>query len=107
MIRVISSSIYCWVDSEYSRSPEGSFPRKERRAPPGGKDDVLELFAHAVVADHLPGDLGRPGDVIGGARRDLPEEQLFARAAPEQHVDLAEQLLLRQKEAVFGGSRMV
>ena len=59
-----------------------------------------ELLAHAPLAHHLAGDLGRLLDVVAGAGRHLPEDDLLGDAAAERDGDAALRLLLGEVVAV-------
>src|SRR6185369_15216833 len=59
-----------------------------------------ELLAHAPLADHLPGELGGPLDVVAGAGGDASEHQLLRGAAAEEDGEVAEQVLARVGVAV-------
>src|SRR6185436_14326757 len=54
------------------------------------------LLAHAPLADHLAGDVGRLLDVVAGARRETAEDDLLGDAPAERDGDAALRLLLRQ-----------
>src|SRR5215216_8001246 len=54
----------------------------------GAQHQGAEAVAHAVLADHLAGDLGGLLDVVGGAGGRVEEPQLLGHPAAEQHGQL-------------------
>ena len=64
--------------------------------------DVAELLVHAVAHDHAARDVGRLGEIVGGAGREVAEDELLGRPAAEQHRHLVLQLFARHQEAVLG-----
>ena len=68
-----------------------------------GVVDRAELFAEAVLGDHLSGHIGRPLDVVGRAGADVLEGQFLCHTAAQQVDDLLAHLLLRAIVSVFLG----
>ena len=60
----------------------------------GGQGHEAEVLAHAVLHDHLPGQIGGPFDVVGGAGGLDAKDQLFGGAAAHQGHQLRHQLFL-------------
>src|SRR5215218_4816757 len=58
----------------------------------GAEDQRAEPVAHAVLADHLAGDLGGLLDVVGGAGGRVQEPQLLGDPAAQQHGQLVDHL---------------
>ena len=64
--------------------------------------DLAERLVHAVAGDHAAGDVGDAGQVVGGAGRELAEDELLRRAAAQQHGHLVLELLavIRKRSSV-------
>ena len=62
-----------------------------------------ELLGHAPLADHLARQICRGVDIIGSARGDLSENDLFGDPAAHGHCDLIVGQILRHIQAVFDG----
>ena len=61
-------------------------------------------FVHAVAHDHVAGDLGGFGQVIGCTGGEVSEHEFFGSTSAQQHTNFAFQLGLRHQVAVFGGA---
>ena len=59
-------------------------------------------LAHAPLADHLAGEVGRLLDVVAGARRHVAEELLLGDAAAHHHGDRRLEVLLGVRVLVLG-----
>src|SRR5919202_793662 len=73
--------------------------RKERAR--GGVLPRDQPATHAVFLDHRAADLDRPAKIIGRARRDAPENDLLRDPAPEENLQVIEQLFLRLQVSVL------
>ena len=78
---------------------------EERLAVVVAVDARAELVAHAEAHHHLLGGRGHLLEVVGGAGRDLAEDDLLGGAAAERHRHRVEQLLAGRQEAVLGRHR--
>jgi len=67
----------------------------------GRERHEAEAFGHAVLRDHLPRELGRALDVVGGARRLDAEDDLLGGAAAQQRLQLDQELFLGVEEFFF------
>ena len=79
-------------------------PGRPRPASARGVRGPIES-RHAVLGHHLPGDLRRALDVVGGAGRDVAADDLLRDAPAHQHRELVAQLLPRHQELVLLGQR--
>src|SRR5215213_5036614 len=69
----------------------------------GAEHQGAEAVAHAVLADHLAGDLGGLLDVVGGAGGRVEEPQLLGHPTAEQHGQLVDHLAPGDQELVLDG----
>src|SRR5919197_2169728 len=67
----------------------------------GAENQRAEPVAHAVLADHLAGDLGGPLDVVGGAGGRVQEPQLLGDPPAQQHGQLVDHLAAGDQELVL------
>ena len=63
--------------------------------------DGAERVAHAPLGHHRARDVGGALQVVLRARRNLPERNLFGRAAAEQHCELIQQILALHQIAIL------
>jgi hypothetical protein len=63
---------------------------------------VLSRLAHAVLLDHLAGDIGRLLDVVLGARGNLAKHDVLGRVTTQRRGDTGFELALGHVVAVFG-----
>src|SRR5579872_431736 len=64
--------------------------------------DRAERLLHAEAHDHVAGDVGDLGQIVGGAGREMAEYDPFRRPAAEQHRHPVFQLFARHQVAVLG-----
>ena len=72
----------------------GHGPADEHLVVAGIVDHGAQPLAHAVLGDHLPGDVGGPFQVVGGAGGDVAQHHLLGHTAAQTHRDGLLQLLL-------------
>ena len=63
--------------------------------------DQSEPLAHAELADHLAGDIGRVLDILLGAGRDVTEDDLFGGSTAHRGRHARDQLRLRRQVAIL------
>ena len=110
--RATSASIVAWVASANGRldKPPPPPPRNDRAA--FGVADRPEGLGEPELADHLRRQVGRRGQVVGGAGRALAELHQLGGAAAEPHgqgvvqVVLAVQVALDQRQLLGDAERL-
>src|SRR6266508_2857756 len=71
----------------------------------GPEDQRAEPVAHAVLAHHLAGELGRLLDVVGGSGGGVEEPQLLGHATAQEHRQLVDHLGPGHQELVLDRQR--